>query len=529
MAVTFLATTASAIQFGNQGIYSATNPTAPSLLTVNPSALLFNQLTNQPIVSQARLQVANQQSLALVGGDIVLDQGALLAPGGQVELGGLSGQGIVALGSGSNLTVSDRDLQQPLANLTLINRAEVNVRTGGSISIQAQNVRLAGGSILRGGIAAGEGAPGSKAGDIDLTAPGAVVFTDGSFIANSTLGTGDSGNVNVTAGSILLQDGSQINASTFGRGNGGTVTLRSPGAVMFDGEDRTGRSGGTYSQVNANAVGNSGGIRIFAGSVAVTNGAILTASTVGQGDSGSINITAQGEVRFAGVGAVDQFASGAYSRVQKGAVGNSSGIDIVAGSVVMEHGAQLDVSTFGRGNAGRVSIQALDAVQLKGDPAGTLADPGGIYSYIGDTAIGNSSGISITARSLSVSGAAALVASTFGQGNGGDIRLHLAEAVTLDGQVLIQPLQTIFSSGIFSSVSPIAQGNSGQISLNAASLTVTRGAAIATSALGNGKAAGVNINVAGAATFDGVGLDGFPSGIFSRVDRGALGDESEHE
>ena len=166
-----------------------------------------------------------------------------------------------------------------------------------------------------------------------------------------------------------------------------------------------------------------------------------------------------------------------------------------------------------------IDLQVLGAVTLKGDPSGILADPGGIYSYIGERAIGNSGGISITARSLSMQGGAALVASTFGQGDGGDIRLRIADSVTLDGQT------PQFSSGIFSSVSRIAQGDSGQINLAAASLTVTNGAAIATSALGNGKMAGVNINVAGAVSFDGVGLDGFPSGIFSRVGQGALKDE----
>jgi filamentous hemagglutinin family protein len=518
---TFLVTTASAIQFGNQGIYSATNPTAPPLLTVNPSALLFNQLANQPIASQARLQVPTGQSLALVGGNILLNRGVLLAQGGRVELGGLAGKGIVELdGSGSKLHLSFAAIERSLADVTLINQSEVNVRTGGSIGINAQNFSMANGSILRGGIAAGEGTPGSKAGDIDLHVLGAVALTDGSFMANSTLGDGNSGDVNITAGSVLLKDGSQVNASTFGNGNGGMVTIRSQGTVTFDGEDRDGRSGGTYSQVNANAIGNSGGISISAASVAVTNGALLTASTLGQGNAGSINIEARGDVRFAGVGAVDQFPSGAYSSVQSKAVGSSSGINITAARLLLEQGAQLDASTFSRGNAGRITIQVLNGVQLKGDPSGNFADPGGIYSFIGENAIGNSSGISLTARSLSVENGAALVASTFGQGNAGDINLQITGSVTLDGQT------PKFSSGIFSSVSRIGRGNSGQISLTADSLTVTNGAAIAASALGNGRTAGININVAGAASFDGVGLDGFPSGIFSRVDIGAVGGES---
>lgn len=46
----FVATTANAIGFGNLGFFSASNPEAPSLLlTVNPNALLFNQIAAAPI------------------------------------------------------------------------------------------------------------------------------------------------------------------------------------------------------------------------------------------------------------------------------------------------------------------------------------------------------------------------------------------------------------------------------------------------------------------------------------------------
>ncbi|XGV98485.1 MAG: filamentous hemagglutinin N-terminal domain-containing protein [Leptolyngbya sp. BL-A-14] len=522
---TFLATTASAIQFGNQGFYSATQPDAPPLLTVNPSALLFNQLANQPIVNQAKLQVPAGKSLALVGGDILLDRGSLFAQGGRVELGGLAGEGVVALdSSSSNLHLSFGAIA-PLANVTLINQSEVNVRTGGSIGINAQNFRMANGSILRGGIAAGVGIPGSKAGDIDLSVPGAVTLTEGSFIANSTarLANGNSGNVNITAGSVLLKDGSQVNASTFGNGNGGMVTIRAQGAVTFDGEvpskpgaPPTRQYSGTFSRVNEDAIGNSGGIDITADSLTVTNGALLTASTLGKGNAGSITIKAHRDVSFSGVSS-DQFPSGAYSGVQSKAVGSSGGISISAGNLLLANGAQLDASTFGQGDAGKIAIQVLNDIKLKGDPSGKLRDPGGIYSFIGEKAIGNSSGISLSGRSLSLENGAAFVASTFGKGNAGDINLQIAGGVTLDGK------GSPISTGIFSSSTKIAQGNSGGISLSLDTLSVTNGAAIAASALGKGNAASIAIVATGAVTFDGFAFDGFPSGIFSRIGAAASG------
>ena len=43
----FVGTTANGVQFGERGVFSATNPKAPALLSVNPSALFFNQVNAQ--------------------------------------------------------------------------------------------------------------------------------------------------------------------------------------------------------------------------------------------------------------------------------------------------------------------------------------------------------------------------------------------------------------------------------------------------------------------------------------------------
>lgn len=514
-----LASSASAIQFGNQGPFSAIDPAAPALLTVNPSALLFNQITAQAIQSQAQLQVTPGRSLVLVGSPVTLDGSQLLAPGGRVELAGVTGTGSVGL------TVEDTSLglnlppRMPLGNVSLINGSEINVRAGGggSITIAGQDVTLANASILRAGIEVGSGEIGRQAGDVTIAATGSVRLTEGSFIANSTLGQGDSGDVTVTAAAVFLQDGSQINASTFGQGNGGAVNIQATGLVSFDGEDSQGEPSGTYSRVNRTAIGNSRGIQIRAQSVSVTNGALLSTNTLGQGNSGSITIVADDGVRFAGVGTLTRSPSGAYSSVNAGAIGSSSGINITAAALAIEDGAQLDASTYGTGNSGRITVQTTGAVKLGGDLPEGVIDPGGIYSFVGEDGVGNSGGISLSAGSLLTVNGAALVATTFGQGDAGTVAIDVAREIVLDGQ------SPIFSSGIFSSVSPIAVGNGGAIDLRAQSLSVLNGAAIAASTLGQGDAANITIKVSDEVRFDGVGRDGFPSGIYSRVGARAVG------
>ncbi|MCL6749498.1 filamentous hemagglutinin N-terminal domain-containing protein, partial [Nostoc sp. CCCryo 231-06] len=124
----FVATTANAIGFGNQGFFSASTPNNPELLVVNPSALLFNQIAAAPIQNNsASLSVNNNRSLLAVGGDVSIDGGSLNALGGRVELGGLAAEGTVALNANSNNFSLNFPDNVARANVLLTNGAEVNV------------------------------------------------------------------------------------------------------------------------------------------------------------------------------------------------------------------------------------------------------------------------------------------------------------------------------------------------------------------------------------------------------------------
>jgi large exoprotein involved in heme utilization and adhesion len=89
--------------FPNGEVFSsdATQPLPSQLLTVNPNALFFNQLTPQPIINRSTfnelgLQVPAGQNLLLVGGPIQLDGGRVISPGSYVELGSVGGRELLA-------------------------------------------------------------------------------------------------------------------------------------------------------------------------------------------------------------------------------------------------------------------------------------------------------------------------------------------------------------------------------------------------------------------------------------------------
>ncbi|MEI2581414.1 S-layer family protein [Scytonema sp. PRP1] len=110
---------------------------------------------------------------------------------------------------------------------------------------------------------------------------------------------GNSGNINISARLLSVTDGAQLTTSTYGKGNAGTINVNTVNSV-FSGADTSGSSSGAFSAVEENAVGNAGAIKITTNELAVDNGAQLVASSLGEGDAGTITIQASDKVSVNG-------------------------------------------------------------------------------------------------------------------------------------------------------------------------------------------------------------------------------------
>ncbi|HCF28541.1 MAG TPA: hypothetical protein DEV81_15375, partial [Cyanobacteria bacterium UBA11049] len=540
----FLASTANTIGFGERGFFSASNPESPSsLLTVNPSALLFNQihaasienksvadagLDPSSIFTAQGLRVPDGNNLLLVGGDININSGGLYAFGGRVELGSLAGAGTVGLNGDDN----DLRLSFPQgvkrADMSVNNRSEINVvaQDGGSISINAQNLNISGGSFLLAGIGQELGGVGSQAGDIEIKTTGAVTVAGRSDIRNAAEpgAVGNSGNINITAESLFVTDGAELVASTFGQqGNAGSVTINAD-TVSFDGVGSDGLPSAAFSSVESGGVGNSGNINIAARALSITDGAqvqtlvrgVSEDGTLlgGQGNAGNVNIDVRDTVSFDGVSS-NRFPSAAFSSVESGAIGNAGSINIKAGSLSVKDGARLNASTSGQGNAGSVTVNA-DTVSFDG--VGSNGVPSSALSNVEPNAIGNAGGIKITAGSLLVKNGARVESLTRGQGNAGSVTIN-ADTVSFDkgksygqelgagqGQNRDNPEQGIVQglysdgsyrwfSGAYTSVEGTSsKGEGGNIIITTGSLSVTDGAQMSARSVGGGAAGNLEVS-----------------------------------
>lgn len=482
----FVASTASSVVFADGIKFSATNPQAPPLLTIKvPIGLEFENIPGAISLQSARLVVQPDKTLALVGGNVSLDNGTIIAQGGRVELGGLAQKGTVTLNQNGSLSFPT-DLVR--GDVSLTQGSQVNVRAGdrGSIAIAAHNLNIAQGSILRAGIALFQGTVDSKAGDIDISATEAVTLSGTGFISNAVLANakGKGGNINLTARSLAVTGGFQIFAGTYGQGDVGNVNINVGNTVLFDGVGTNGINTGAYSSIAEGGTGRGGNLNIIAQSLAVTNGAILEASTVGRGDAGSVNIFVRDTALFDGEAAdfnqvsTAVFSSGAYSRVTSVAVGNAGSVNVTAGTVKVSNGAVLTSSTDGKGNAGNVTINANN-ILLDGDgrfnnlPGFGFFQSSGAFSSVKNKGQGIGGNVIINADSLSLTNGAVIVTGTRGRGDAGDILINRANTVTIAGFA-----GDGYSSGLYSNTEPSGIGRGGEITVNAATLRVLDGGVI---------------------------------------------------
>ncbi|MHC5736298.1 two-partner secretion domain-containing protein [Nostoc sp.] len=485
----FVATTANAIGFANGESFSsnATQPLPSQLLTVNPNALFFNQLTPKPIVNQSTfnntgLQVSPRQNLLLIGGSVELDGGHLTSPGSYVELGGIGGVGTV------DLSTAHKDWQLTIPNgvaradVSLSNSAGINVLAGdgGSIAITARNLTLNEESTLRAGIAEGLGFAGAQAGDIKLDAIETINLADGSEISNEVRpgGTGNAGDINITTGSLSLTDGfdsyTLLFSTTAGQGNAGSVNINARDTISLGylSDIRTSVAHNFIFNDNDNSleqeqigVGNAGNINITTGSLYLNYGSEIAVGTSGQGNAGSVNINARDRVLLDGT-----FIS---NYVSSDGIGNVGGINISTGSLYLTNGATLYSNTSGHGNLGSVNINARDLVSLDGLDSS-------VGNIVYTNAVGNASSINITTGSLYLTNGGVIATRTFGRGNAGSVNINARDTVSLNGQSDFD-----YPSSIYTQVfDRDAIGQGGDVTISTGSLLLANGAAVNTANVG---------------------------------------------
>ncbi len=487
----FFATTADGILFENGFEFAASNPQAPPLLTINmPLGLNIREnpgtIVNRAILTTSEdgsslrdnagfldrqgLNVPQNQTLALIGGDVIFDNGVAISPGSRIQLGGLSEPGIVQINPDNSLTFPE-NIQR--GNVALTNESQINVRAdgGGDVNINARNVEISGDSVIRVGIDDGLGFLEAKTGDININAQENILLTGASSSITNRInlgGTGLSGNINITANSLSINGGAFISTSILGNGNAGNINVKAA-SVEVSGTSADGEfPSALIAGLSETGIGNGGNITIETGQLRMTDRAIISSSTFGQGNAGLVSIFATDSVELSN--------SGIFSNVGENAVGEGGDIEISTSSLNAING-QISLSASGNGNGGNIYLEAQN-INLSNS------------IIFGETSgIGNIGNITIDTDNLVIR-------------DGGDIRLDVnSEATGSTGNITVNASESVdiigvSPTGITSRIATrtLGNGNAGSVIINTPRLAVRNGGTIFATTFDTGQAGDVIIN-----------------------------------
>ncbi|MBH8572811.1 filamentous hemagglutinin N-terminal domain-containing protein [Nostocaceae cyanobacterium CENA369] len=463
----FIASTATSVNFADGTKFSTTVPQATTLLTMSiPVGLQFGATAN-PIRNQSQaspggattvfgepvgLQVKPHNTLMLLGGDVVLEGGNLTVESGNIELGSVASNSLVTLNSTNQGWVLGYEGVQNYQNIKLIQRVANGSEVGSIVDGSSQN----NGSSVQ-----------VRGNSVELI--GRLVR-----LRSQTKGIGNGGDLNITARKLIIQDGAQVGTSTTGKGTGGSVIVDADESVQLIGS-ATLRN--TISALLSTTFGdgNAGNLTINTAKLSIQNGAEISSGSTGNflnssppllfqpatGEGGNLNITASESVELIGTSPTGSPSSLLARTLGSGEAGK---VTITTGKLTVRDGAAINVSSqlplpifiylgdaSNLGKAGELNVTA-NSIQL--DNKGKLTS---------NSESGQGGNITLQVRDLLLMRRDSQISTNSGKsgtgGNGGNIKIDAP-----NGLIFAVPLNNsdITANAFF--------GSGGQITINADSL-----------------------------------------------------------
>ena len=275
----------------------------------------------------------------------------------------------------------------------------------------------------------------------------------------------------IDAESLILRDGARIEVNTFGEGSAGQLRVRSA-RIELIGTDAAGFPSGLFTDTVS--TGDGGLLTIDAENLILRDGAQIVAGTSGEGNAGQLGVRSV-RIELIGTSADGRSTSGLTTGTDS--TGDGGLLMIDAESLILRDGAVIGSGTFGEGNAGQLGVRS-DRIELIGTDAAGF--PSGLFTFTSRGSTGDGGLLTIDANSLILHDGAVIQATTFGEGNAGEIGVRSDQielmGTTADG----------LSSGL--STGTRSTGDGGLLTIDTESLILRDGAVISAETSGEGNA-----------------------------------------
>ncbi len=293
------------------------------------------------------------------------------------------------------------------------------------------------------------------------------------------------GDIQVQARSLFFKNEALIQTITLREKQGGNLVVNTTESVEV-----IGLKAGLQTSVAPGAIGDGGDFIIKTGNLVVRDGALVIASTFGDGNGGNLDITAEESINLIGT-YDDRKPNGLFtSAYRKNSTGNGGDLTIKTANLVVRDGAQISTTTFGAGNGGKLDITAEESINLIGTSA--EVDNQRIYSGLFAQALPGSSGnggnLIIQTPQLVVRDGAQIEASTLGDGNGGNLNIIANSKIQVTGASVDNKSSRLFA-GAYSNT----KGNGGDLTIQTGNLFVENRGEIQAGTFGEGNGGKLDI------------------------------------
>ena len=509
----FLASTASSLNFADGTQFNAPAPPTTPLLTVSvPLGLQFgsnpgvirvqgtgHSLTlSSPIFSPFKsssstgLQVNPGKTLAFLGGDVALEGGTLKAAGGRIELGSVTGPSLVSLTSIDKGWTLNYEGVSTFGDMHFKQRAAVDASGVGSGSIQVQgaHVTLTDGSVI---LIQNQGS--QTGGSLSLKASESLevngASSDGMIptsLINETVRGGNGGDIGITTKKLIVQGGAGISTRTYSTAKGGDLTVNAPESIQVIGFSPVASSVFSLIATGTFSSGSAGDITVNTKRLTARTGGNVGSITLGKGSGGNLTANAT-DVELNGV-APTSMPSALFAST--GNTGNAGGLTVNASRVTIKNGAVISSSTAAPGNSGSITINASDFVEVSGSASIPPMNTSSIVSAaiiqtsflqqafgLPSIPSGTSGDVTINTRQLTVTDRGQVDVRNEGPGNAGTLRVNAP---------------SIFLGNFGRLVAATTSGKGGDIILKAQNLQSRHNGLITATAVGSGDGGNVTIN-----------------------------------
>ena len=469
----FLGSTADSILFPD-GEFSASDLNAP-ILTINaPIGLNFRNepgdIINRSLFADDTgdligLEVPEDRTIGLIGGNVAIEEGFVSTLGGRIELGSVGGNSTVSLTEVAKGWDVGYEGIENFGNIELSGAAFVNTfgANTGDIEVQGGNISLIEGSQI------GLNTEAGQAGNLTVTASESISLGGNAIESDPEIGniqtrlfndvfggaTGEGSQINLSTPQLTITNGGQINAAAgvgdLARGvdiliNADDIVVETP---FIDNELSILQPVGIFAQVGPNGLGDSGNIAIETNTLTLNEGGAITTDTFGGGNAGDLTVNASESIELTGTIPNKNNPSALSATVGNSATatGNGGNLTVNTPQLVVRDGAQIATIAQNQGNGGTLTINASKFILLTGTtPLAEFLGGGrsGIFVSAQPSfrdpesgeiipTVGNGGTVNLTTEELTIEQGAFISINTFSEGNGGDGNINVDRLILREG------------------------------------------------------------------------------------------------